>query len=515
MTGTRGTRLRVLIGAAALAGGLTIVTLAQDITNPDAELQFQLGTLLSDETRYDEALAAFDRATHAQDPDLAARARKGKIRTQLKLAEFVSARRDAEELRRVAPDDPESQTLLADAQWATGLFDEAEATYREALARAPQSSRARFGVARSLATHSQLEDALKEGLTAVGAAPRDGEIHAELGDIYERLNRYDEAAASYSNYINLLPNKDRSDKAAWARAQVEFLRSFEGVVPAQVSEADLARLHTVPFRLVNDKVMVQAKINGGPAQDFVLDTGSEATVVSREVAQARGVKPVTYTLSAGVGEVGLRGLQLARVNRLEIGTLTVRNLPVLIKNPALRGIPKREGESFSPLSLGMSMAIDYERKMLTIGQTLPSEEADIRLPMRVNRLALVRGTLNAKQSAYFVVDTGGQVISISSDTAEDLNLPADGPRRIPIRVYGTSGWDRDAFVLPGQNLNFDQIEYRNFSLVVLNLRAPSMLLGFRLGGIIGHRFLGNYRVSMDLARSELRLGKFSRAAATR
>ena len=148
--------------------------------------------------------------------------------------EFVSARRDAEELRRVAPDDPESQTLLADAQWATGLFDEAEATYREALARAPQSSRARFGVARSLATHSQLEDALKEGLTAVGAAPRDGEIHAELGDIYERLNRYDEAAASYSNYINLLPNKDRSDKAAWARAQVEFLRSFEGVVPAQV-----------------------------------------------------------------------------------------------------------------------------------------------------------------------------------------------------------------------------------------------------------------------------------------
>lgn len=505
-----GTRLRVLIGAAALAGGLTMVGRAQDISNPDAELQFQLGTLLSEETRYEEALVAFSRASRAADPDLAVRAKKGKIRTELRIAEFVDARRDAEDLQRLMPEDPESQTLLGDALWATGLFDEAETTYREALARAPQSSRARFGVARSLATHSQLDEALKEGLAAVGAAPRDGEIHAELGDIYERLNRYDEAAVSYSNYINLLPNKDRSDKAAWARAQVEFLRSFEGVVPAQVSEADLARLHTVPFRLVNDKVMVEAKINGGPPQDFVLDTGSEATVVSREVAQARGVKPVTYTLSAGVGEVGLRGLQLARVNRLEIGTLTVRNLPVLIKNPALRGIPKREGESFSPLSLGMSMAIDYERKMLTIGQTLPADAADIRLPMRVNRLALVRGLLNAKQAAYFVVDTGGQVISISSDTAEDLNLPADGPRRIPIRVYGTSGWDRDAFVLPGQNLNFDQIEYRNFSLVVLNLRAPSMLLGFRLGGIVGHRFLGNYRVSMDLTRSELRLGKFTK-----
>jgi hypothetical protein len=44
--------------------------------------------------------------------------------------------------------------------------------------------------------------------------------------------------------------------------------------------------------------------------------------------------------------------------------------------------------------------------------------------------------------------------------------------------------------------------------VVLNLRAPSLLLGFQLGGIVGHKFLAPYRVSMDLAQSELRLEKF-------
>ncbi len=65
---------------------------------------------------------------------------------------------------------------------------------------------------------------------------------------------------------------------------------------------------------------------------------------------------------------------------------------------------------------------------------------------------------------------------------------------------GTSGWDRDAFLLPGVNLDFDRIEYRNFPLVVLNLRAPSVLLGFQVGGIIGHKFLGSYRVSMDMAQ---------------
>ena len=70
-----------------------------------------------------------------------------------------------------------------------------------------------------------------------------------------------------------------------------------------------------------------------------------------------------------------------------------------------------------------------------------------------------------------------------------------------------NSWDRDAFLMPGMNLDFDTIEYRNFSLVVLNLRAPSLLLGFQLGGIVGHKFLAPYRVSMDLVNSELRLEK--------
>jgi hypothetical protein len=51
------------------------------------------------------------------------------------------------------------------------------------------------------------------------------------------------------------------------------------------------------------------------------------------------------------------------------------------------------------------------------------------------------------------------------------------------------------------DLDFASIEYRNFSLVVLNLRAPSLLLGFQLGGIVGHKFLSKYRVTIDMDRS--------------
>ena len=483
----------------------TTLALRADVS-ADADLQFQLGSMLFEETRYREALNAFDLATRSEDPALAVRARKGKVRAALRIAEFTIARTEADMLRSRPDADAESLSLFGDALWAFGLFDDADRAYEQASQQEPGSSRAQFGRARTLAALNRVEDALDAALAASAAAPRDGEIHALVGDLYERLYRYDQAANAYTSYINLLPNKDRSEKAAWSRAQVEFLESFRGVTPVEMDPADEEMLHTLPFRLVQDKIIVQAKVNGSRSQDFILDTGSEETVISAETSRRLGIRPVTYTLSAGVGEVGLRGLQLARIKSLDLGTLQIRNVPVLIKNPALRGIPKREGESFSPMSLGMSMMIDYQKRLLTIGRKLPDVDADFRLPMRMHRLAMVRGMLNDTHPTYFVVDTGGEVISISAATASAL--PASPYRRIPLKVWGTSGWDRDAFLMPGVNLDFDRIEYRNFPLVVLNLRAPSLLLGFQIGGIVGHKFLAPYRVSMDLVKSELRLEKF-------
>jgi predicted aspartyl protease len=124
--------------------------------------------------------------------------------------------------------------------------------------------------------------------------------------------------------------------------------------------------------------------------------------------------------------------------------------------------------------------------------------------MRMHRLATVQGTVDGKHSANFVVDTGGEVISISQATATALNRP-EPDRKIALKVFGSSGWDKEAFLMPGVDLAFNAIRYTNFPVVVLNLNAPSVLLGFELGGIVGHRFLSKYRVGIDLEHSVLRL----------
>jgi predicted aspartyl protease/Tfp pilus assembly protein PilF len=498
---------RVVAASAIIVAASLMIHADSQVLSQAGDIQLRLGRMLFDQGQYPEALDAYRNAVTSEDSTVVRQARAGLIQSALRVAEFVSARTEANVLLKMAPRDPDVLALYADSLWASGLFEQAEEQYREALSLAPELARGRHGMARAFLAQSKLDEAMNQAQAALRLSPRDLEIHHTVGAIYERMHKYEEAAAAYGNYVNLLPNKDRSDKAEWARAEIRFLRSFGQRLPFDMDPGADALIYTVDFKLEKEKIVVRARVNGSGAQDFVVDTGAESTVLTRPTVQRLNILPVTYTLSAGVGDVGLRGLQLARIDSLEIGTLKVRNIPCLVKSPPLRDIPSRETESLSPLALGFSMSIDYQAHKLTFGKRLPHEPSDFELPLRLYRLATVRGTVSGGHAANFVVDTGGEVISISQATAAAIGK--QDVRRIPLKVWGTSGWEKDAFLLPGVDLAFDAIQYKNFPVVVLNLDAPSVLLGFQLGGIVGAQFLKNYRVGIDLEHSVLRLKSVS------
>lgn len=493
---------RTTLTAAAGVIALLLAPLsAQQAPGGDPAALVASGDQLAAEARFSEALEAYRTALGGGQSPLHARAGTGVVTMLLRLAEFDEARDEAVRLRDTLPGVAGVLALSGDALWAAGLFEAAEADFDAALRLDPGEARALDGRARSLAARGRLDDALAAAQAAVERAPAVPEFRYTLASIRERMNRFDEASADLEVYAALLPNTDRGEKAAWTRARVKFLRSFKGRVPFQIVGAQGA--HTVKFRLHRDKVIVSGKVNGGRTIDFVLDTGSEQTVLSRPVASRAGVTPITYVQSAGVGEHRLRALQAARIDTLEIGSLKMRNVPALIKSPALRNLPTAEGESFSPLALGLSMTIDYGRRELTMAPALPDERFDHTLPLRMHRLAMVPGHVDGRPVS-FVVDTGGEVISISTRTADSLDARPD-VRRVPLKVYGSSGWDPSAFLRPYVDLDFAGVTFPNSSVVVLDLDTPSALLGFKLGGIVGHRFLRDYRVSIDLPRARLGL----------
>ena len=164
-------------------------------------------------------------------------------------------------------------------------------------------------------------------------------------------------------------------------------------------------------------------------------------------------------------------------------------MPAIIKNPPLSGLPDTRVEnSISPLAFGMSAIIDYERQQMLVGREIPEEPANVVLPLRFNRLAMVRGVVNQDHPKSFIVDTGGEG---DLDQPRHGEHPRDGARAPHPAAGGTGTLGLGHGRLPGYrgvHLAFDRIQYENFSVVVLNLHRPSALLGFHIGGIVGPPF---------------------------
>jgi predicted aspartyl protease/Flp pilus assembly protein TadD len=501
---TTRTRLAVVISFVCLLSLSVVAATQKRISAATATVQIAIADILYDRADYRAAMQTYMAATACEDQALRDRARAGTVRSALRVAEFSVAARHLESLTVNRSSDPSTLTLAGDALWANGRFDEGEELYRDALSAAPTDPRARLGVAKAMASRNQMQPALDEARAALLSAPGDPDFEYGVASILERMHRFDEAASGYLKYLSVVKGVDRDDKVIWARNHISFLRSFDGTVPFEMVSKGDVKQHVLDFRLVNGKVIVKGKVNGGKTIDFALDTGAEHTALSEKTARRFHIQYFTETLSAGVGDVGVRGLKVARLRSLEIGTLTVYNLPILIKSPAMQDIPVDQTDGFSPLAIGLSVSVDYKNRKLILGEPVAPQAGARELPLRLQRLATVQGVVNGNPTS-FVVDTGGEAISVSANMARGLFTP-DDRHRIKLRVYGASGLDPDAYLLPGVNLTFGPVSLLNQSVVVLDLRAPSVLLGYEIGGILGYRLLGRYKVDIDLQRAVLSLG---------
>ncbi len=481
----------------------SVVASGRKVSAATAKLQIAAADLLYDQADYRSAMHVYMAATDCEDAAVRDRARAGTVRSALRIAEFGVAMTQLAGLGGPGAADPATLALAGDALWASGRFDEGEAAYRDALRLDPASPRARLGMAKAFASRNQMDRALDEIQAALGGAPGDPDIRHTLGSIYERMHRYDEAASAYLAYLSAIRGGDHPEQAQWARSHILFLRSFDGSVPFEMEPTRQVARHVLDFRLVNGKVVIKGKINGGRSIDLTLDTGAEHTAISEKTAARFGVWPIAEALTAGVGDIGLRGQMLAKIRSLELGTLRIWNVPCLLKTPSMPGLPVDTTDGFSPLALGLSMTVDYRTRKVYLGEIAADRAPARELPLRFTRLATVEGRVNDTPMS-FVVDTGGEGILVSASAARGLFTPADR-HRIKLQVYGASGYEQDAYLLPGLDLSFGPLRLPNQPVVVLDLRAPSVLLGYEVGGVLGYRLLGRYRVDFDLVRSVLRL----------
>lgn len=92
-----------------------------------------------------------------------------------------------------------------------------------------------------------------------------------------------------------------------------------------------ANVKTIPFRSIDHhQMIISVSINNAGPYDFLLDTGTQSTVLDQSLATELGIAPTGNASVAGVSVQG--GVSWGQLASLQVGDHSVNNQKVLIYN---------------------------------------------------------------------------------------------------------------------------------------------------------------------------------------
>ena len=169
------------------------------------------------------------------------------------------------------------------------------------------------------------------------------------------------------------------------------------------------------------------------------------TVIGRRTAERYGIQPLGFTMSAGVGEAGLRGLQLGRLDELLDRHVHDEGRARCSSRTRRCAGCRRARARAGRRSRSACRRHRLRHADAHVRPRCASSRASSRCRCIIYRLAMVRGTVNDQEPASFIVDTGGEVISISTamairhraepdaaHSAEGVRQLGLGSRRVPV-----------------------------------------------------------------------------------
>lgn len=157
------------------------------------------------------------------------------------------------------------------------------------------------------------------------------------------------------------------------------------------------------------RIVVPVSVNGSGPYRFIVDTGANRSVLSRDLAQALGLA------AQGVGEVhsvhDVTPAPLVRVDSIQYGPVTLQSQPMpLLQGPVLAG---QDGLLGVDGMAGRRLQLDFSRRCIEI---LPSDRAHrlaagwttIRGELRFGHLVVMPGRIR-NVAVNVLVDTGSDV----------------------------------------------------------------------------------------------------------
>ena len=259
---------------------------------------------------------------------------------------------------------------------------------------------------------------------------------------------------------------------------------------------------TVPFRLLNNHVYVEATVNGKGPYTFIVDTGGH-TLISPRVAREAELNVVGSGVTSGAGEK-TETTGFARYREIALGPVKLTDQPAFITKiyePAIEGIPV-DGMVGFELFARFAVEVDYGAKTMTMTDfaSFDPKGAGTPVPFKFyDHLPAVRGLID-DMPARFDIDSGSRSeIDITSPFVAKMGLR----ERYRPGISAITGWG-----VGGASLSY---VVRVPSITLGSVKVPSVVASLseskagsfsdpNYEGNIGSGLLKRFVVSFDYSR---------------
>ena len=286
-----------------------------------------------------------------------------------------------------------------------------------------------------------------------------------------------------------------------------FMQKFEGTpygiewsTPDRVAHLPMINDITAP----NGLPEMVVEINGNPVT-FILDSGGDRLYLDEGLAEKLGIKVLTkrrsryaYTAGETVEE------PLGVADRVKLGEVTLRNVPVIVAKWKVRGI-KSDGVVTTQMLKPFLATVDYintritlrersergrQQLLATFGGKAPHEAPFF---MTGTHLMFAKGSLNGHGGMNILMDSGlalSMPMVIINETADMLKLPRNPVPNtryywVPLQSHGLTGLERGQAQALGN---------------VIIESNPYWSYGFMFDALISHQYLrhlGSWTIDFD------------------
>ncbi|MFW9924530.1 MAG: aspartyl protease family protein [Candidatus Thorarchaeota archaeon] len=395
--------------------------------------------------------------------------------------------------------------IIANMQFQTGYFTDAEKSYKKVLDKDPKNFQALVQLGNLALYSNKFTEAKKWLLQANELEPKEPAPHALLAEMYYRLDNFQDAAKHLRNY-------GIEDMAL-------RLESFKGSQPYLVeSNEDIFKITLLQ---VDPLPVIEIKINGKEKVNFLIDTGAAETMIDVDYAKENNLEIFGEKIGTFAGGKKATTYQ-GKVGSLTLGNLTIKNMPVGILPirpiSQIFGGLRIDGIIGTVLFYHFITTLDYTKGELIL-RTNTNENlkefyeenkkvkiTEIPFWMAEDHFMVAWGRVNKGEKTLFFLDTGlaGGGFTGAKATLEQAKVVLDEANA----SEGIGGGGKVRVVpFEVEELTFGGAVEKNIKGLFTDNFPIEYKLGFRIGGIISHQFFKSYSLTFDFLNMKFLLIK--------